>query len=220
MRSIQAALLSALLFFSIGCTKTQPSIQQKVVHKIDIIAVDPEGGEHEDGVCTAVAVGPHVLLTAEHCIEKDDLEVMIDLSMHKYHILAKTTDDNDHIMFAVDGPEFLNYINLSAGSRQAKAEESVFMYGCGGGTYPPRKLTGKQIPEFDTNSEVDISRDVQEFNLPVIGGDSGSPVYGLDGRIIALVTYSHNKNKAIGFGLNFNEQQIYIALYVGKGRTL
>jgi len=195
------------------------SIQQKATHMLHLIAVDSEGNEHPDGMCTVTSIGPHVLLGAKHCFEEFDKIVTLDLSTFKYHVLAATEDYQEHIMVAVDGPEFTNYIDLSKSSREVVPGEAVYMYGCGAGAYPPRLLSGNQIPDFDSQSEVDQAAHIQQFSMHDVPGDSGAAIFGEDGKIVALVTYGHDKT-TVGFGLNFTPDQIEVALTAGKGQTL
>ena len=62
-------------------------------------------------------------------------------------------------------------------------------------------------------SEIDIAAGAHVFTLPVVPGDSGSAVYGKDGDIVALVTYSDkneqtDKSQAVGFALAFTPQEL------------
>jgi Trypsin len=200
------------------------SIQQKSTHLIRFVSVSESGDREDDGVCTATAVGPHVVLTAEHCFdEKKDKVVLLDLSTKEHIVLASTKDGRDHVMIGISGAPFQNYVDLGEVTGKSVSWQHVYMYGCGEGNYPPRLLTGQQVPGFDSASEIDQADDVQKFILPVVPGDSGSAIWSDDGKLVAIVTYGHSGSKehaAVGFGLNFSPMQIAVALNEGAGETI
>jgi Trypsin len=175
-------------------------LQQKASHLIHL----------SDRICTATAVGPHALLTAEHCILDEEGQVVkdhrinLDLSTHVYQMLAVTGDDRDHVILLIDGPAFVNFVNLTTNVRATVPGEAVYMYGNGGGEYPGRRLDGVNVP-FDENSDVDQAQHIRRYTIRVIPGDSGSAVYGLDGKIVALVTYkTHDGMAGDCFELDFS----------------
>ncbi len=182
------------------------SIQQKASHMVTFL--DNEG--EPEGLCTATAIGPHAIMTASHCNEgpKQDSLIRLDLSRKVFHILAATTDSRDHVIYLVDAT-FTNVIEYKA--RKAVVGEHVFIYGDGGAEYPARLLSGTAI-EFPDHSDVDANDGIVCFSIQVIGGDSGSAIYGDDGSILALVTYGNVlKKDSVSFALDFSERQIAIA---------
>lgn len=212
---IKSILAIALALFLVtgSCSKlprivppaSPVSIQQKASHGI-ILYTDDEG-ESEDGICTVTVVGPHALMTAEHCWTKKNKSLRIDLSRRLYKAKVIAKDDREHVILGVDGPEFHNYIDLTSSIRPTIRYEHVYMYGVGGAEYPPRLLSGYHVPDFDANSEVDQGDKIQRYSLAVVPGDSGSAIYGDDGKIVALITY-HKDKDGVGFELNFTPDQV------------
>ena len=157
--------------------------QEGATHMIQL--VNPYG--RQVGLCTATAIGPHALLTAHHCNpEGRNKQVDIDYATRHFHIQQTLVDDHDHDIYLLDGPAFKNTVTYSV--RPAKVGEPVYMWGDGEGTYPSRQLTGQAITTFDP-SDVDQDAGEVSFSLQCIPGDSGSAVYGSDGKIVALITY-------------------------------
>jgi hypothetical protein len=200
------------------------TIQQRAEHRLAI---------KDAGLCTATAVGPHAILTAVHCNDKDLTEVEMDLSMRKYHILSKTLDGRDHVIYIVDGPEFHDIITLHPGDAPAQLFEHTYIYGCGGGVYPPEYKEGFKSLVVKDVSEIDKADGLNYYTIPVIPGDSGAAVYGSDGRVIAVVTYQFNRpidnnwdndsksntlQLSASFDIDFTEAQL-AAIAVGLGDT-
>jgi hypothetical protein len=219
-------LRTALLFVAatllvVGTVKHRPiqsvavqrpiTIQQRAEHRI----------KFPDGQCTATAVGPHALLTAAHCNESDLTTVTLDLSMKKFHLLSKTIDGRDHVIYIVDGQEFHNFVPLQPGAHPAGTFEHVYLYGSGGGAYPPQYKEGYRSFAVQDVSEVDQADGLVYYTIHVIPGDSGSAIYGEDGRIIAVTTYMVGGPKddnwlSASFDVNFTATQL-TAVAVGKG---
>ncbi len=212
---LNAALLVATAHKPTPARTFRPiTIQQRAEHRIKFV---------EGGTCTATAVGPHALLTAEHCNEGGLTEIKLDLSLRKYKLQAVSKDGRDHVVYIVDGPEFHDTVPIQAAAKPAGILEQVYIYGAGGGQYPPRRLDGQRDFRVLDISEVDRRDGAVWYTMPVIPGDSGSAIFGEDGRIIALVTYRYGLAKdgdtsnddqsnyealSIGFDLNFTPAQI------------
>jgi Trypsin-like peptidase domain len=156
------------------------------------------------GLCSSTAVGPHTLLTAAHCNSgKDDdhyTTINLDYAVRQYHILAELTDNQDHVLYYLDGPSFVFYIpDFSPAS--PKAGDEVVIYGDGLGAYPPRPLYGR-INGFLSDrdvSDVDQGAGIVYYDMSIQHGDSGSAVYDINDhhRIVGLMTY----------GLGFNDER-------------
>lgn len=227
-----ALLLLAATLLVVGTVKHRPivkpvaqrpiTIQQRAEHRIKI-----EG----EGQCTATAVGPHALLTALHCDEKDLTAVTLDLSMRKFHLLSKTLDGRDHVIYIIDGEALQNFVPLQPGVHPAGTFERIYIYGSGGGAYPPQYKSGTRTTAITDVSEIDQADGLQFYSIPVIPGDSGSAIYGEDGRIIGVVTYKIGAPKdgnweseeddnilklGAGFDVNFTAAQL-TAIAVGQG---
>jgi hypothetical protein len=188
--------------------------QRKVSHMISFIDPDTRRGS---GLCSATVIGPHAILTAEHCDYKDgkgnldQTALMIDLSTKVYHIEDSILDDRDHQILLVDGPAFTDIATYQV--RQPVAGETVFILGDGKGEFPPRELVGTVISVPNDASSVDGEAGLFYSTMKVIPGDSGSAVYGTDGKIVGLVTYllrmknEPNASNA-NFSLAFTDAQI------------
>ena len=173
--------------------------------------------DHPRGLCSATAVGPHTLLTAAHCnMGKDDdhySTVNLDYAIRDYHILAELTDDQDHVLYLMDGPEFKQYIqNLTPAA--PKPGDEVVIYGDGLGKYPPRPLYGRINGTMGAQdlSDIDHGAGIQYYDMAIQHGDSGSAVYDINdhGRIVGLMTYGlgftdeyGSSVVAVSFALNF-----------------
>jgi hypothetical protein len=187
-----------------------------------------------EGLCTATAVGPHALLTATHCDEDDKVKkIKLDLAVQEFNILAKTTDGRDHVIYIIDGPAFKNFILLQPGEHTARPAEHVHIYGGGGGAYPLPYKEGIQTHAVQDTSEVDHAEGLNFYTIPAIPGDSGSAIFGSDGRIIAVTTYkvevpvddnwdTEDDNDVLhldaGFDVNFTAAQL-ASVAQGKGDT-
>lgn len=183
--------------------------ERKATHMITFYT----DSDHRAGLCTGTAVGPHAILTATHCTEDGYKIISFDLSVKKYHIIGSITDGSDHTIIHVDGPAFTNIVTIK--ERKAVLGETVTSYGDGAMDFPQHTYYGKVVEQQNggDTSELDRRDGINAFSLPVIPGDSGSAIYGTDGDIVALVTYSdtneeENIHQAVGFELSFTPEQL------------
>lgn len=168
-----------------------------------------------DSICTGTAIGPHAILTAEHCNPHDqDEAVEIDFSPNKYRILAACHDGRDHVIYLLDGPAFLDID--AAISRTPVAGEKTYFYGFGRQKYPAVRKNGRVVNSYDP-SEVDRSSGLHYFTNNAIPGDSGSAIYGSDGAILGLVTWSLDRSDSSmgGYELAFSQADIAVAKSFG-----
>ena len=160
------------------------TIQEKAEHRVVFLG---------EGQCTATAVGPHAILTAVHCNEHGVTKVKFDMSMNETHLLSKTLDGRDHVIYVIDGPPLKNFVSLpdTVQVKSALSVEHIYIYGAGGGAYPPVRKDGYQInARVGDPSEIDEREGLEYYSIPVIPGDSGSAIFGGDGRVIGVVTWS------------------------------
>jgi hypothetical protein len=158
------------------------------------------------GMCTGTAIGPHALLTAEHCLERGGVKkISPDLATEDHNILAVAGDGRDHVLLLLDGSPFTNYITVKPGT--AKLKDLVNMYGAGGGEYPPAHKSG-HVVDCQDPSDVDTNAGIVCTTLPIIPGDSGSAVYEADGEMVGIVTYSDTERPYtnVDFALNFSQK--------------
>lgn len=189
--------------------------QRRAAHLINFVEVNELSGERKvTQSCTATAVGPQALLTAEHCIEgvKGPV-IMLDLSPVLYEVDAGVSDGRDHVILHVKNIKFKNTIQIK--ERVAKLGEKVHLYGNGGDDFPSHALHGTVIPDdYEGDlSDVDEYVGTANFSLHVIAGDSGSAVYGDDGSIVGLVSLGRGYSAypydyATGYALNFSPEVI------------
>jgi S1-C subfamily serine protease len=158
--------------------------------------------------CTGTAIGPHALLTANHCDPKDEaVSVYIDWSTETHKIISSASDGRDHLILLIDGSPLTNIEKVAVTT--AKIGEHVTIYGVGGGAYPPVVKQGV-ITDCQDPSDADHDAGVWCSSLHSIPGDSGSVVYNDKGQVVGIVTYKDNATEpsgTIGFALNFTEKQ-------------
>jgi hypothetical protein len=165
--------------------------------------------EHPMGYCTGTVIGPHAILSAAHCNKGSG--VQLDSVPHTYTITKTLKDGRDHIIFLVDGPAFYNIEPYEA--RYPIVGEKVDIYGDGGREYPAVHKTGIVLDEYNP-SEVDAASGFFCYSVSSIPGDSGSAVYGADGKIVGVVTYGirdgafFERTHMGAFAMNFTPEQI------------
>lgn len=211
---LSAALLGLVVLAGVSHIprhRKPATFQEKTSHLITFL--DKNG--KDDTTCTATAIGPHALLTALHCDEDGSSKVLkVDLSMTKYHILTGITDNRDHLILLLDGPEFKNLVKEESLISPAppRVGEKYFAYGHGNDYVFARQYSGVLDTERTAEevSDVDLAEEARYFTIPAIGGDSGTAIFGSDGRIVGLISYSTSTG-CEAFGLNFNPRAIQIA---------
>ena len=159
--------------------QNRPStLQARASHMITILTQD--GTAH----CTGTAIGPHAILTAEHC--SPEKRVRFDYATETYNVLLQIKDNREHIIFFIDGPPFteIEPINL----RAPRIGEVTYFYGHGNKVYPATAKMGIVLDEYDP-SEIDAREGLFYISNLVLLGDSGAVVYGSDGDILGVVTY-------------------------------
>jgi V8-like Glu-specific endopeptidase len=215
MRSLSAAFLCAALFFSIGCSKVaafthhapapQPVSEVKspvekqhaATHKIGLRdVINPTAGGH----CSATAVGPHSLLTAQHCFTDSNV-LYIDNSPDPVHIVVALIDGNDHVIYTVDRT-FADYVPVV--QRPLVVGEHVHMWGA-----PGTSSDVYRIGYFDKLDRVeDMQATLQIFVLPIFAGDSGSGVFDEQGNVIAVTSLGDRSAHDACFPLAFTPAQL------------
>jgi hypothetical protein len=190
------------------------TVQQKAQHMI-VFVNDSDADEAE---CTATAIGPHAILTAEHCNDGEDHydHIHVDLSRKTYEILAENHDGHDHVIYLLNGPAFMNYLSPDklVNVKPIQPGEEVTIYGDGEGHYPPQAIYGRVDDKgtADDLSDVDKQEHLTWYSLPVLHGDSGSAIYAKDGRVVGLVTYGFAQEKeSAGFALGYSDKTIQFA---------
>ena len=167
---------------------------------------DPYGGFF--GLCSGTAIGPHSIITAAHCNEKNQAaEIALDESTETHKILAVTGDGHDHEIYLLDGTPFTN-IEPFKQAMTFKMGETVTIFGDGARAYPPVPKYGA-IQECEDPSDVDAAAGEHCTSIHVVPGDSGSAIYNVKGEIIGLVTYqdtSTSPSSEAGFATHFSPE--------------
>ena len=179
----------------------------------------------KDGAgCTATAIAPHALLTAEHCDLKDapGAKLFIDRDVPKYaeatqyRITGKIYDGSDHMILLVSGPSFNDTIKYAP--QDPEQSENVLWWGNPGGIHDQLRegYVMGQMPE-PAPSQKELQR-LWLVAAPAIPGDSGSAVIdATDGHLVGVVTYSINDGEFMGmFELHFTAGQIATAEAYGE----
>lgn len=194
----------------LGGTKHKPvkkplTPQQIATH---ILFVVNEGGEIQAS-CTATAIAPNVLMTAEHCIRDgaDFVEnVRVDRSLVTYHTTVIALDGRDHAVVELDTELFTNILDTNP-ANTLTVGEAVYAYGNGGGHYPARRLDGFVV-DCEDPSDVDAAKGEVCFTLAAIPGDSGALIFDKDNNLVAILSLgTSSKNdtiKSIGFRVEEN----------------
>lgn len=180
------------------------TLQEQATHMISYI--DPEKGK-EVVACTGTAIGPRTLLTASHCDEGQYETIRLDYAVTQKHILAHASDGRDHTIYIVDGPVFQNYVAAKEIKVLPEVGSRVIMFGTGGQDFPPHVYYGHVIDGKD-HSDEDASAGIVYFDIPAIGGDSGSIVYDKDGNVVAIMSMSDEDKESIGFALAFPQKML------------
>jgi hypothetical protein len=222
MRRILAALLICTFFITL-CYASTPKIERhRSTHWIIMVVTDGDGDKHAGG-CTATAIGPHTLLTAEHCYfpgetlyidsSIDDVKIGVSKAYHPA-ISDFTFDHEDHMLIDVPGAHFTTYVPLK-NFRDPRQGEHFYFYGNPSGIqdqYREGYITG-QINMKPEDVDVDASGTMYLATGPVVGGDSGSSLYALDGTLIGIVTFGVENGAFIGiFPIRFSASQIAASL--------
>jgi hypothetical protein len=199
-------------------TKLQEE-QHKSMHEIVMVNRDADGKVIGGGLCTAYAVGPHTLLTAEHCNDEYATGVYIDAPLElirpqkvmSYKIISRTFDKQDHMLLDVSGTYFKNTIELTDHVRVPRQGEHTYQWGNPGGMRDQYRegLVMGNMPNVD-NDEINATGAIYLIQETVIGGDSGSSVFSAeDGQLIGIITYGIDDGKIAGvYAIVFTQAQI------------
>src|ERR1019366_2307394 len=82
-----------------AATKTAIEQQHATTHRLAVYdLLEGSTWNAEVGHCSATVVGPHALLTAQHCFANSN-QIRLDTEKEPLHILAAFIDGNDHVIY-------------------------------------------------------------------------------------------------------------------------
>lgn len=182
-------------------------LQSLFSNPVNITPIIPKGEEfqhaathhiHMDNVlegagCSATAVGPHTLLTAGHCLIPSR-EITIDSDTAK--VVSVDFDSNDHLLIRVD-QTFKAYLPISP--RALAEDETVHMWG-----NPGRSRDVYRIGKFERVEDGTLNL----FLMPGGPGDSGSGIFDVNGKLVAVLSVGNQSGEVGGFAIDFTPEQI------------
>lgn len=130
------------------------------------------------GICTGVSVGPHALMLASHC-EEPSTYVSIDGKVTKVAMVLR--DENDHTIFLVPDVTFKYFANMNF--KEPFIGERVFLFGSAGTKTSLLYREGYYSGKIISPHGLDLL-----FVCPIISGDSGSPVFDMEGNLQGIVS--------------------------------
>lgn len=208
-------LAALLLMLSLSCghksapiAKSPIEQQHSNTHKLVIYNIHSEKGfKEEAGHCSATQVGPHALLTAQHCFLDSNL-IRLDNEKDPTVILAALIDGNDHVIYLVDRT-FTHWAGIN--ERQLMTNEPVHFWGSPGDNSDVYRVGYFQ--KYATFKDVDDLEkfQFQFFILPVFKGDSGSGIFDEAGSVVAVVSMADESSDSFDLPLAFTQKQLNIA---------
>jgi len=225
MKRFVCALLISLMLatapaFPISQKKLK-EIEHRSMHEIVMLERDERGETIGGGLCTAYAIGPHTLLTAQHCnantsrvyIDPVSRDAVKKDQAKSYKIVSREFDNEDHMLLDVEGTDFKDTIYLGPNVRTPVQGESVYFWGNPSGVkdqYREGLVSGsiKYDGDGDVNAKVGSTLYIEQ--MPAVGGDSGSAIFSAkDGALVGIVTFGIAGGKFTGsFPIQFTGEQI------------
>ena len=212
------ALLAVLILAispSVPVRHQEVSAIQENQHKAYHWIVTTSADDDTKAGCTAYAVGPHTLLTAEHCMLPHEtlyIDQAKDNLIFPSEISAIYYDHQDHVLLDLPHQNFKNYVVYDPTTYQPPTMgERVHFWGSPKGIrdqFRQGYVTGE-----DDNKEsgaLDIDAPLYLIAVATVGGDSGSVVFDdADGHIVGIVTYGVNDGMFAGvYPLAFTPNQV------------
>lgn len=176
-------LLTFLLIFA--CSSCSGgTISRSTLERVHPTTLSLSINGHEG--CSATAIGPHAILTAEHCIT--DLKTF-KINGKPVQILRIDRDGDDHVILVVD-----QRFSVWAHFRRHMADvgDGVFIFGNPGFLRDILRegiVVGYTVFPKVANGLKLVDRDVTVYDFNGFNGDSGSAIFNTDGEIIAVVSF-------------------------------
>ncbi len=179
--------------------------QHATTHRIGVY--DLEKGDTwnaEVGHCSATVVGPHAILTAQHCFMDSNL-IRLDAEKDPTRIISAIIDGNDHVIYIVDRT-FNSWVGID--ERPLVANEKVHLWGAPGRHTDVFRVG--YFVEYAPEKELDPTETVQfeNFILPIYPGDSGSGVFDESGNVVAVTSMTDQSAGSLDISLAFTSAQL------------
>jgi V8-like Glu-specific endopeptidase len=189
----------------VTATKTAIEQQHSTTHRIGVY--DLEKGNtwnQEVGHCSGTVVGPHAILTAQHCFFDSNL-IRLDAEKDPIRIVSVLIDGSDHVIYIVDRT-FKAWASIN--ERALVPNEPVHIWGAPGhntDVYRSGYFVG-----YSTLKEVDPDLKVQfeRFILPTFGGDSGAGLFDENGSVVAVISMGDTSAENYDVPLAFTPDQL------------
>jgi V8-like Glu-specific endopeptidase len=179
--------------------------QHANTHRIAVYdMLGAKGFNKEAGHCSGTVVGPHAILTAQHCFQDSNL-IRLDTEKEPTVIVAAIIDGNDHVIYIVNR-EFSTWTPIS--ERQLVSNEPVHFWGAPGHNKDVYRDGYFQKMTTEKDVDPDEKFQFQMFILPVFGGDSGSGILDADGSVVAVVSMSDESAENLDLPLAFTVEQL------------
>lgn len=220
MWRILATLL--LLLAGLGAASAQTPSAKEDQHKATLEIVMQNAAKHEGAGCSATAIGPHTLLTAQHC-NIDGGTIYFNQNSRPLAngqvVAEKYFDNNDHMLLVIPSVVFKHYITYDASKvRKMRQGEHLYFWGNPAlimNQYREVYATGV-FPGLDTEG-LNAAGPFEMVSGPVVGGDSGSAIFSAeDGQLVGITTWGLEYGAFLGsYPLQFTQEQIDQATGVG-----
>ncbi len=189
-------------------TKTAVEQQHATTHRLGVYdLLKGDKLNDEVGHCSATVVGPHAILTAQHCFLNSNL-IRLDAETEPLHILAAFIDGSDHVIYLVDRT-FTAWASIS--ERPLVPNETVHIWGAPG--HSTDVYRSGYFLKMATEKSVDpaLTFQFEMFILPTFPGDSGSGVFDENGNIVAVTSMGNASAEGMDLPLVFSQAQLNLA---------
>lgn len=205
--------IALLLSLSLSCGH-KPALPKEIKYPIEqqhstthrVAVFDQFQSETgEVGHCSGTAIGPHAILTAQHCFLDSNL-IRLDNDKEPTKIMAALVDGNDHVIYILH-KDFSEWSEVN--QRSLVTKEAVHIWGAPGHSKDVYR-TGYFV-SLSAIKDIDSTFKFQKFILPVFGGDSGSGIFDESGNVVAIVSIGDKSAEEISEPLQFTDLQLDVA---------
>jgi S1-C subfamily serine protease len=167
------ATLALLMMLPAGCEARPPYERSRAA----VMTMETGVGQ-----CTATAVGPHVILSAEHCGVSAPGRIELDGVLAD--VVSVTRDGHDHVLIRVDA----TFKHWLARGHAPRPGDPVYLIGSPEGLKKVLRI-GYFIGQVDAESpEATAPAGTGMYDIECGHGDSGAAILDKEGRIIGVLT--------------------------------